>query len=87
MLCQELSEQLLVTLTPRYLALCTNCKIFPFIVSFCKPLGEGDSRDMSSAYAIFFFIAFIHPIQWTIANPVSADRPAKRQKKSSFKSA
>ena len=29
------------------------------------------------------FIAVIHPIQWTIANPVRADRPAKRQKKSS----
>ena len=28
-----------------------------------------------------FFIALIHPIQWTIANPVGADRPAKRQKK------
>ena len=31
----------------------------------------------------FFFIALIHPIQWTIANPVGADRPAKRQKKTS----
>ena len=30
-----------------------------------------------------FFIALIHPIQWTIANPVCADRPAKRQKKTS----
>ena len=29
------------------------------------------------------FIALIHPIQWTIAYPVSADRPAKRQKKTS----
>ena len=29
------------------------------------------------------FIALIHPIQWTIANPVGADRPAKRQKKMS----
>ena len=28
-----------------------------------------------------FFIALIHPIQWTIANPVGADQPAKRQKK------
>ena len=32
------------------------------------------------------FIALIHPIQWTIANPVGADRPAKRQKKSSYMS-
>ena len=29
------------------------------------------------------FIALIHPIQWTIAKPVGADRPAKRQKKTS----
>ena len=29
------------------------------------------------------FIALIHPIQWTIANPVGSDRPAKHQKKMS----
>ena len=29
------------------------------------------------------FIALIHPIQWTIVYPVGADRPAKRQKKTS----
>ena len=29
------------------------------------------------------FIVLIHPIQWTITNPVGADRPAKRQKKTS----
>ena len=29
------------------------------------------------------FIALIHPIQWTIALPVSATGPAKRQKKTS----
>ena len=29
------------------------------------------------------FIALILPIQWTIAYPVGADRPAKRQKKTS----
>ena len=29
------------------------------------------------------FIALILPIQWTIANPVGAARPAKRQKKTS----
>ena len=27
------------------------------------------------------FIALIHPIQWTIANLVGADRPVKQQKK------
>ena len=31
----------------------------------------------------YFFIALIHPIQWTNAYPVGADRPAKRQKKTS----
>ena len=29
------------------------------------------------------FIVLIHPIQWTIANPVGTDRPAKHQKKTS----
>ena len=29
------------------------------------------------------FIALIHPIQWTIANPVGTDQAAKRQKKTS----
>ena len=29
------------------------------------------------------FIVLIHPIQWTIADPVGADRSAKRQKKPS----
>ena len=32
---------------------------------------------------LYNFIALIHPIQWTIAYPVGADRPAKRQKKTS----
>ena len=31
----------------------------------------------------FIFIALIHPIQWTIALPVGATGPAKRQKKTS----
>ena len=30
-----------------------------------------------------YFIALMHPIQWTIANLVGADQPAKRQKKTS----
>ena len=29
------------------------------------------------------FIALIHPIPWTVANPVGADRLAKHQKKTS----
>ena len=32
---------------------------------------------------ISVLFALIHPIQWTIAYPVGADRPAKRQKKTS----
>ena len=31
----------------------------------------------------YVFIVLIHPIQWTIVNPVGADQPAKRQKKTS----
>ena len=31
----------------------------------------------------YIFIALIHPIQWTIALPVGATGPAKRQKKTS----
>ena len=31
----------------------------------------------------YIFIALIHPIQWTIAHPVGANRPAKHQKKTS----
>ena len=31
----------------------------------------------------YFLIALVHPIQWTIANPVGAHRPIKRQKKTS----
>ena len=42
---------------------------------------------LSSQFCIFIrnkiFIALIHPIQWTIALPVGATGPAKRQKKKS----
>ena len=38
---------------------------------------------ISDMWRILDFIALIHPIQWTIAKPVGADRPAKRQKKTS----
>ena len=43
--------------------------------------------NLSSHVALFLvlhiviFVALIHPIQWTIANPVGADQPAKCQKK------
>ena len=37
----------------------------------------------TGGHKIADFIALILPIQWTIANPVDADRPAKRQKKMS----
>ena len=39
---------------------------------------------ISLSHLKLHFIALIHPIQWTIANPVGTDRPAKRQKKSSL---
>ena len=35
------------------------------------------------AFPTGIFIVLIHPIQWTVANPVGADRPAKQQKKPS----
>ena len=44
-------------------------------------------EEQISLDTILHFIALIHPIQWTIANPVGADRPAKRQKKSPYMSA
>ena len=40
------------------------------------------TKDLRGSQSILF-IALIHPIQWTIANPVGTDRPAKRQKKTS----
>ena len=39
--------------------------------------------DLLLRLANYFFIALIHPIQWTIALPVGATGPAKRQKKTS----
>ena len=49
---------------------------------------ENDLWQKSPVYSadtlwVKHFIALIHPIQWTIAYPVGADRPAKRQKKTS----
>ena len=38
---------------------------------------------LSETTTVTHFIALIHPIQWTIAYPVGADRPAKRHKKTS----
>ena len=38
---------------------------------------------MTTMVLKMIFIALIHPVQWTIANPVGADGPTKRQKKMS----
>ena len=38
---------------------------------------------MIYGHVLIHFIALIHPIQWTIALPVGATGPAKRQKKTS----
>ena len=46
-----------------------------------EPMKDSDIKHLTLKTA--FFIALIHPIQWTMANPVGADRPAKRQKKTS----
>ena len=55
------------------------------LVQICQRLGWIVNLDKSALEPkqIFNFIALIHPIQWTIAYPVGADRPAKRQKKTS----
>ena len=45
--------------------------------------GHHIARSVKILLSNFYFIALIHPIQWTIAKPVGADRPAKRQKKTS----
>ena len=34
-------------------------------------------------FLVYIFIALIHPIQWTITNPVGTDRLTKHQKKMS----
>ena len=51
----------------------------------CSPISTGIVPKVPeiSPSGTFLFIALIHPIQWTIAYPVGADRPAKRQKKTS----
>ena len=48
-----------------------------------QPESEPDNVGELDTGEIDDFIALIHPIQWTIANPVGADQPAKRQKKTS----
>ena len=55
------------------------------LLALCQELGWLVNLQKSELEPkqIFNFIALIHPIQWTIANPVGADRPAKRQKKTS----
>ena len=46
------------------------------MVSYCSGIKIENFNNLNVA-----FIALIYPIQWTIANPVGVDRPAKRQKK------
>ena len=48
-----------------------------------KGKGKSSERMQQAVDELEYFIALIHPIQWTIAYPVGADRPAKRQKKTS----
>ena len=52
-------------------------------LNFILRLVEGYPSSASEACGVQkdHFIVLIHPIQWTIANPVGTDRPAKRQKK------
>ena len=52
------------------------------IVSQAKQLLTKEIRLLLEVMT-YIFIALIHPIQWTIANPVGTDQPAKHQKKTS----
>ena len=56
------------------------------LVRLCQTLGCIVNLEKSGLEPkqIFDFIALIHPIQWTIALPVGATGPAKRQKKTSY---
>ena len=76
--------------TSHYVATCPST--LPFLVErrghdiYAQKLPHNHKTITNShfkQYKNFNFIALIHPIQWTIANPVGADRPAKRQKKTS----
>ena len=52
-------------------------------MKFCtKSLITGQVLHLENSVK-YVFIALIHPIQWTIANPVGADRSAKCQEKTS----
>ena len=60
----------------------------PCAITWTGPQISGRTKcwSLSPSRKVFtrtYFIALIHPIQWTIAYPVGADRPAKRQKKTS----
>ena len=48
-----------------------------------KEFVQSPSIEVLETFKKDIFIALIHPIQWTIALPVGATGPAKRQKKTS----
>ena len=48
-----------------------------------KGKGKSSGRTQQAVDELEYFITLIHPIQWTIANPVGADWPVKLQKKMS----
>ena len=54
-----------------------------WLITDSVPMTGLCNRDSGWHFQNIHFIALIHPIQWTIANPVGADRPDKRQKKTS----
>ena len=64
------------------LNLFVECTKKPHSINWVARVIVSHSFSLTACYK-GFFIALIHPIQWTIANPVGADRPAKRQKKTS----
>ena len=61
------------------------CSVRDDLYGYMLALIQCNLVDFMNIYEIklYYFIALIHPIQWTIAYPVGADQPAKRQKKTS----
>ena len=79
-LCFLLSAFYVISLFYTRLNVCVNALFCHKVQYLCEFL----DLPLYEVYVLhFLFIALIHPIQWTIALPVGATGPAKRQKKTS----
>ena len=60
------------------------CYCFVYVwITFTVSVSLSEKYRVCMSNVSWDFIALIHPIQWTIALPVGATGPAKRQKKTS----